>query len=100
MLEVSEVSVFWQEGTLTGHKAPVTAVALSRDGKRILSGSDDKLVKIWDTDTGAEVSLFCISFLRKGEVLAYVGHIHNLKDLKRVARAQAPGAVGGGRVRL
>ena len=25
----------------------------------------------------------CISFLRKGEVLAYVGRIHNLKDLKR-----------------
>jgi hypothetical protein len=23
-----------------------------------------------------------ISFLRKGEVLAYVGRIHNLKDLK------------------
>ena len=27
-------------------------------------------------------ALFCISFLRKGEVLAYVWHIHNLKDLK------------------
>jgi len=26
---------------------------------------------------------FCISFLRKGEVMAYVGRIHNLKDLKR-----------------
>ena len=29
-----------------------------------------------------ETALFCISFLRKGEVLAYVGCIHNLKDLK------------------
>ena len=29
-----------------------------------------------------KTALFCISFLRKGEVLAYVGRIHNLKDLK------------------
>jgi len=29
-------------------------------------------------------SLFCISFLRKGQVLAYVGRIHNLKDLKDI----------------
>ena len=29
-----------------------------------------------------KTALFCISFLRKGEVLAYVGRIHNLKDLQ------------------
>ena len=29
-----------------------------------------------------KTALFCISFLRKGEVLAYVGRVHNLKDLK------------------
>ena len=29
-----------------------------------------------------KTALFCISFPRKGEVLAYVGRIHNLKDLK------------------
>jgi len=28
--------------------------------------------------------LFCRPFLRKGEELAYVGLIHNLKDLKGV----------------
>ena len=32
--------------------------------------------------TSKEAGLFCVSFLRKGEVLAYVGRIHNLKDLK------------------
>ena len=31
---------------------------------------------------GLKTALFCISVLRKGEVLAYVGCIHNLKDLK------------------
>jgi len=30
-------------------------VAYSPDGKRIVSASNDKLVKIWNADTGAEV---------------------------------------------
>jgi len=29
-----------------------------------------------------KTALLCISFLRKGEVLDYVGRIHNLKDPK------------------
>ena len=36
-----------------------------------------------------ELQLMCFffgSFLRKGEVLAYVGRIHNLKDLKDYAQ--------------
>ena len=42
--------------TLTGHKAAVFSVDFSRDGKRIVSGSTDHNVKIWDTETGDEVS--------------------------------------------
>ena len=52
----SEVTVLWQERTLTGHTGEVHSVAISRDGKRIVSGSEDNLVKIWDAATGAEVS--------------------------------------------
>ena len=33
-------------------------VSFSPDGKRVVSGEWDKLVTIWDTDTGAEVSSF------------------------------------------
>ena len=33
----------------------VRSVAFSRDGKRIVSGSYDELVKIWNSETGAEV---------------------------------------------
>ena len=29
-------------------------MAFSADGKRIVSGSDDKTVKVWDADTGQE----------------------------------------------
>jgi len=44
--------------TLTGHSAKVVLVAFSADGKRIVSGSGDNLVKIWNAETGAEVGSF------------------------------------------
>jgi len=43
--------------TLSGHTMPVDLVAFSPDGKRVFSWSqDDGTVKIWDIETGAEVS--------------------------------------------
>jgi hypothetical protein len=41
--------------TLPGHARNVSTVALSRGGKRAVSGSHDNFVKIWNTETGAEV---------------------------------------------
>jgi len=41
--------------TLKGHSHYVSSVAVSPDGKRVVSGSWDKLLKIWDVETGAEV---------------------------------------------
>jgi WD40 repeat protein len=35
----------------------VRSVSYSPDGKHIVSGSDDKTVKIWDSTTGKEVSV-------------------------------------------
>ena len=54
----SEVTLHWQVCTLTGHADWVTCIAFSHDGKRIVSGSADDLVKIWDAWTGAEVRFF------------------------------------------
>ena len=48
----------WQVHTLTGHSDVVWVVAFSPNGKCIVSGSDDITVKIWDTETGVEVSSF------------------------------------------
>src|SRR5258707_540179 len=34
------------------------AVAFSRDGMRIVSGSDDNTMRVWDASTGAELNVF------------------------------------------
>ena len=40
---------------LRGHTGPVTAVAWTRDGRHILSGSWDRSVRMWDADSGREL---------------------------------------------
>ena len=39
--------------TLKGHTGWVRSVGFSSDGTRIMSGSDDKSVRVWDASTGA-----------------------------------------------
>ena len=43
---------------VAGHSDAVNLVASSPNGNRVVSGSDDNCVKIWDTETGAEVGIF------------------------------------------
>ena len=45
------------ECPVTGHSDYVTSVAYSPDGKHIVSGSEDNTVKVWDSQTGKEVSV-------------------------------------------
>jgi len=40
---------------IAAHKLPVTALAATSDGKRWLSGGADKLIKIFDAETGTEL---------------------------------------------
>ena len=40
------------------HLGEVASLAFSRDGKRIVGGNDNMLVKIFNAETGAEVSSF------------------------------------------
>ena len=37
---------------MRGHADRVNAVAFSRDGKTLASGSDDRTIKLWDLNTG------------------------------------------------
>ncbi|KAE9390362.1 WD40 repeat-like protein [Gymnopus androsaceus JB14] len=41
--------------TLKGHNHWVNSVAFSVDGTKIVSGSDDKTVRIWDATMGAQI---------------------------------------------
>jgi WD40 repeat protein len=40
--------------TLSGHSSFVQAVAVTADGKRVISGSRDNTVKVWNLETGVE----------------------------------------------
>ena len=40
---------------LQGHSGRVTSVAFSRDGSKIISGSFDKTIRVWDASTGIEL---------------------------------------------
>ena len=41
--------------TLSGHESRVLAVALTPDGRHIVSGSSDNTLKVWEVETGLEV---------------------------------------------
>jgi WD40 repeat protein len=51
-----EKLVWNPECPVAGHSAEVNSVDFSPDGNRVVSGSDDNLVRIWDVATGALVS--------------------------------------------
>ena len=44
--------VFFDMYLLSGHVDKVKSVAFSADGSKVVSGSDDKTVKIWSADNG------------------------------------------------
>jgi len=42
-------------GQLAGHESRIRSLAFAPDNRRLASGSHDKTIKLWDTDTGKEL---------------------------------------------
>ena len=70
---------------LRGHTGLLWSVAFSPDGKRIVTGSGDKTVKVWDAATGQEVlalrghaeDVLSVAFSPDGKrILSGIGGIH------------------------
>ncbi|WP_442949262.1 AAA-like domain-containing protein, partial [Nostoc sp.] len=45
-----------EQNRLEGHSAPVSRVAFSPDGKTLASASADKTIKLWNIETGKEIT--------------------------------------------
>jgi len=63
---------------LHGHTGQVWAVAINHNGTRVVSGGEDKTVRIWDTEDGAEIMVLhghtdrvkCVAFSPDSKIIA------------------------------
>nr|MBC8449063.1 hypothetical protein [Chloroflexota bacterium] len=60
-LKVWDLATGQEERTLAGHESLVRSVAVTADGRRAISASDDRTLKVWDISTGLDASLATIA---------------------------------------
>jgi WD40 repeat protein len=72
--------------TLEGHSASVTGLALSGDGRRAVSASDDNTLKVWDVERGELLATFtcaaaamCCAFINDCKMIAGDAGAESLK---------------------
>jgi WD40 repeat protein len=87
-----------------GHDGWVTVVAFSPDGSRIVSGSWDKTVRVWNTKSGEDVhsvdvdcAIFRIRFERSSDSVLRLSTDAGDIDLDLAGRSSIPTTVNGKR---
>ena len=60
----------------SAHSDYIRSVAFSPDGKTIVSGSNDKTIKVWDAGAYSAQNRLCIAFARLLLTLAALPHSH------------------------
>ena len=75
--------------TLDGHSAAVNGVAVTPDGRRAVSASEDNTLKVWDLETGevlatftCDAAAFCCAFSDALKLIVAGdagGHLHFLR---------------------
>jgi WD40 repeat protein len=86
-----------QEGTSMVHEGWVYALAVTRDGKRILSGGEDKRIRVWDVEThelieewASHTGDICCIALSPDDRLAASGDVDGkivIREMKRAERS-------------
>ena len=79
-IRIWDLQTYKSRAVIRGHTSSVQALALTEDCRKIVSGSLDGEVKVWDSSTGAEVASFATGHglarlaLDPGGALVHVAH--------------------------
>jgi hypothetical protein len=58
ILNAIDDRLYGPERTLTGHEGCIWSLSVSADGKRLLTSSGDRTLRLWDALTGAQLRVF------------------------------------------
>lgn len=61
VLRLRDIATGDEVRVLAGHQAPITRLAVSADGKHVVSGSLDKTSRVWNVETGQQVATLDLS---------------------------------------